>query len=327
MDSSCRSSAGESTSWLLAWNESRRNIPDKRWEISCDFSFIIGRFAWTKGKNIMEKRSFTLLASLILLLGLNGVQAQEKHSESFAWPEGKKAAVCLTYDDGLDCHLDVAAPALERHGFRGTFYVTGNSASLYSRTGEWRAMAIRGHELGNHTLFHPCHGSTYDWVKPEYDLDSYTLERLLSELFKANSLLKAVDGREERSFAYTCTNHSIKGISFVDEIRTLFPSARGGGEMPATMDQVDPHYAPSWGVEDPTGEELVGYVEQALEKGTMAVIMFHSVGGGYLNVSSEAHEHLLKYLEQHSDILWVDTFQNVMKHVSRERLPVQSSTE
>ena len=275
----------------------------------------------------MEKRSFTLLASLILLLGLNGVQAQEKHSESFVWPEEKKAAVCLTYDDGLDCHLDVAAPALERHGFRGTFYVTGNSASLYSRTGEWRAMAIRGHELGNHTLFHPCHGSTYDWVKPEYDLDSYTLERLLSELFTANSLLKAVDGREERSFAYTCTNHSIKGISFVDEIRTLFPSARGGGEIPATMDQVDPHYAPSWGVEDPTGEELVGYVERALEKGTMAVIMFHSVGGGYLNVSSEAHEHLLKYLEQHSDILWVDTFQNVMKYVSRELLPAQASTE
>ena len=275
----------------------------------------------------MEKGSFTLIACLGMVMGWHGLEAQDNQDESFAWPDGKKAAVCLTYDDGLDCHLDVAAPALERHGFRGTFYVTGNSVSLNSRTGDWRSMAARGHELGNHTLFHPCHGSTFDWVKPEYDLDSYTLERLMSELFTANSLLKAVDGREERSFAYTCTNHTIKGLSFVEEIRTLFPSARGGGEMPFSMDQVDTHYVPSWGVVDPTGQELIHYVEEALKRGTMAVIMFHSVGGGYLNVSSEAHEQLLEYLEEHGDILWVDTFQHVMKHVSNELLAAQTSIE
>jgi sialate O-acetylesterase len=50
----------------------------------------------------------------------------------------------------------------------------------------------------------------------------------------------------------------------------------------------------------------------------MAVFMFHSVGGGYLNVSSEAHEELLSFLEEHSLVLWVDTFQHVMEHVSNE---------
>jgi len=266
----------------------------------------------------MQKRRYQLLVILLLVLGPEGLKAQEKSSTGFVWPGGKKAAVCLTYDDGLDCHLDVAAPALERHGFRGTFYVTGNSSSLQSRTEEWRELAARGHELGNHTLFHPCHGSTYDWVKPEYDLDSYTLERLMSELYTANSLLKAVDGREERSFAYTCTHHTIQGVSFVEQVRTLFPSARGGGDMPASMDQVDPHYVPSWGVEDPSGEELIQYVKQAMERGTLAVIMFHSVGGGYLNVSSEAHEQLLEYLDQHRDIFWVEPFQQVMQHVSQQ---------
>jgi len=278
----------------------------------------MARFDQTKGKNFMHKRIIQLFVILLLMLGLQALQAQEKDSPGFAWPDGKKAAVCLTYDDGLDGHLDVAAPALERHGFRGTFYVTGNSSSLHSRTEEWRAMAARGHELGNHTLFHPCHGSTYDWVKPEYDLDSYTLERLMSELYTANSLLKAVDGREERSFAYTCTNHTIRGVSFIEQIRTLFPSARGGGEMPASMDQIDPHYVPSWGVEDPSGEELIAYVKQALERGTLAVIMFHSVGGGYLNVSSEAHEQLLEYLDRQRDTLWVAPFQQVMQHVSQQ---------
>ncbi len=266
----------------------------------------------------MKKLCLALTLTLILACVNSGLRAQEDPGSSFTWPNGKKAAVVLTYDDGLDCHLDVAAPALERHGFRGTFYVTGKSPSLYSRTNDWRAMAARGHELGNHTLFHPCHGSTYDWVLPEYDLDSYTLERLLSELYAANSLLKAVDGREERSFAYTCTNHSIQGVSFVDQIRDMFPSARGGGNMPASIAEIDTHYVPSWMVEDPSGEELIEYVEGALKKGSLAVLMFHSVGGGYLNVSREAHEDLLLYLEGQGEVLWVDTFQEVMQHVSLE---------
>ena len=263
----------------------------------------------------------SLALTCLILFFINGLQelmAQEARSQEFAWPHGKKAAVVLTYDDGLDCHLDVAAPALERHGFRGTFYVTGKSASLAARTDDWRDMAARGHELGNHTLFHPCHKKTYDWVKPEYDLDSYTLEQLLSELHVANSLLKAVDGKEERSFAYTCTNHTIEGVSFVDQMESLFPSARGEGPVPKSMGEVDLYYAPAWGVVDPTGEELIQYVEEALRHGTMAVIMFHSVGGGYLNVSAEAHEELLVYMEKRKDVLWVDTFQQVMKHVSQE---------
>jgi sialate O-acetylesterase len=248
---------------------------------------------------------------LILLLIPFHMSAQSQ----FLWPGGAKAAVCLTYDDGLDCHLDVAAPALEAHGFRGTFYATGNSPSLYHRLEEWRGMAARGHELGNHTLFHPCHAEGYDWVKPEYDLDRYTPAQLISELQTANSLLKAVDGLEERTFAYTCTHTTIAGISFVDSIRRMFPAARGGGALPENMRQIDLHDVPSWGVVDPTGDELIAYVDQALEHGTVGVFMFHSVGGGYLNVSAEAHDQLLEYLDRNRDRIWTDTFLNVMRYV------------
>jgi len=177
-------------------------------------------------------------------------------------------------------------------------------------------MAAKGHELGNHTLFHPCHGDRFDWVMPEYDLNSYTFHRLLAELQVANSLLKAVDGKTERSFAYTCTNTTITGVSFVDSIRGMFPAARGGGPVPERMDQVDIHNVPSWGVSDPTGEELIAYVEEALEKGTLAVFMFHSVGGGYLNVSAEAHEQLLEYLAQRRSEIWTAPFEEVMRVVS-----------
>jgi peptidoglycan/xylan/chitin deacetylase (PgdA/CDA1 family) len=243
------------------------------------------------------------------------MDAQNEPPSSFRWPDGKAAAVCLTYDDGIDCHLDLAAPALESHNMRGTFYCPGYSISLYERTDDWRSLAARGHELGNHTLFHPCDGERFHWVKPEYDLNNYTFEQVINELRTANSLLKALDGKEDRTFAYTCTDHSIKGVSFIDSIRHMFPAARGGGPIPESMDQLDIHYVPSWGVEDPTGEELIAYVEEAREKGTIAVFMFHSVGGGYLNVSAEAHEMLLSYLEEHKESIWTDTFLNVMEYV------------
>jgi peptidoglycan/xylan/chitin deacetylase (PgdA/CDA1 family) len=226
------------------------------------------------------------LSSLMILFFMNQLMAQAGGKEDFSWPDSKKAAVCLTYDDGLDCHLDVAIPALDQRHLKGTFYCTGYSPSLFERMEEWRDAASHGHELGNHTLFHPCHGDDFDWVKPEYDLNHYTFEQLRNELRTANSLLKAIDGQEERSFAYTCTNYTIDGVSFIDSIRAMFPSARGGGPPASNMKELDMYYVPSWGVEDPTGEELIAYVNEALEKGTMAVIMFHSVGGGYLNVSA-----------------------------------------
>ena len=89
---------------------------------------------------------------------------------------GKKFAVALTYDDGLNVHLDNAIPALNKYGLKGTFYIPGKS-TLATRMDEWREAAKKGHELGNHTIFHPCNGSSKgrEWVSKEQDLDNYTL--------------------------------------------------------------------------------------------------------------------------------------------------------
>ncbi|MCC5843850.1 MAG: hypothetical protein JJU05_06320 [Verrucomicrobia bacterium] len=59
---------------------------------------------------------------------------------------GRRAAVSLTYDDCMDCHLDLVAPALEARGFRGTFYTPVN-ATLMERMDEHmlpRFVAARG---------------------------------------------------------------------------------------------------------------------------------------------------------------------------------------
>ena len=79
--------------------------------------------------------------------------------------QGKKCAVVLTYDDAIDQQLDNAVPILDSLNLKATFYITAFSSSMQSRMGEWRKLAEHGHELGNHTLFHPCFGGPdRSWV-------------------------------------------------------------------------------------------------------------------------------------------------------------------
>ena len=241
------------------------------------------------------------------------------------WPGGARCAVVLTYDDGLDEHLDNAAPDLESHGFRGTFFAPGQSESLYLRTDQWRALAARGHELGNHSIFHPCiydHGEKkYDWLPPYAHLEDYSVDRLLDELVAANTLLKAIDGNSERTYGYTCSDTLAGNLSFVEDIEPMFVAARtGDNTVVPDMSTLDTYLVPSWCVVNPEFDELKAFVDKAAEMSTMAVFMFHGCGGGHrLDISRENHQKLLDYLAANPDKFYVDTFINTMKHVKAEK--------
>ena len=92
------------------------------------------------------------------------------HAQDKPW-NNKKCAVVLTYDDAMPNQLNYAIPLLDSFGLKGTFYLTGYSKAFGPRIKDWRKAAAKGHELGNHTLFHPCTGGPHgrEWVKPEYD--------------------------------------------------------------------------------------------------------------------------------------------------------------
>lgn len=258
----------------------------------------------------MFKVSITIVVLLCISVFANA---------QFVWPNGKKAAVVFTYDDALDCHLDVAVPQLDQFGLKGTFYCTGNSPSLNMRTEDWRNIAENGHELGNHTLFHPCDGEKFDWVKPEYDLNNYTVEQILAELKTANTLLKAIDGKTERTYGYTCSNYLAGGGDFSGEIEKMFEAGRCDGEVPFKMGGYNVFKTPSTAIIDETVEELIAHVEEAYDKGTIVVFMFHSVGGGYLNVGADEHRALLQYVKDHEAELYTGTFLEVMKYIKQNR--------
>lgn len=242
------------------------------------------------------------------------------------WPDGQRAAICLTYDDGFDNHLDIVANQLDSFGIKGTFFVPGHTSCLKDRINDWRKVAESGHELGNHTLFHPCDWLSIGMGRPygHGDLSQYSFEQLMMELETANTLLKAVDGKDKRTFAYTCGQFHVENFDFSDSLGQLFSAARAAGPIPENMTGFNVYKTSSWCVpEHSTAEKLISFAKEARGKGTIAIYMFHSVGGkpgfGWFNVESSEHLKLLEYLKENAEDYYCATFKEVTDYISNKQ--------
>jgi peptidoglycan/xylan/chitin deacetylase (PgdA/CDA1 family) len=243
---------------------------------------------------------------------------------TFAWPNGAKAAVSLAYDDALGSQLDIAIPALDKYGFKGSFYVPVDRSMLTERLAEWQAAAKGGHELGNHSMFHQCDASLpgREWVPPHQDLRKASVQQMHDQVMVSSKMLYAIDGKRERTYTAPCGDLEAADGNYINAIKDEFIAIKlvGKGVTPH-MIGLDPHAV---GVTAPTavtGKQLIAIVEEAAARGTMANITFHGVGGDYLSVSQEAHEELLAHLAKHPNVYWVDTFISIMKYVKSKQSP------
>ncbi|MEZ4901966.1 MAG: polysaccharide deacetylase family protein [Spirosomataceae bacterium] len=239
--------------------------------------------------------------------------------ESKPW-KGKKCAVVLTYDDALNVHLDHAIPLLDSLSLKGTFYIAGAFAGFKNRMKEWKQAANRGHELGNHTLFHPCDASLpgRSWVHPENDLSKYTFKRITDEIRLTNILLESVDGKKQRTFAFTCGDTKVEGRDFINDLKADLAGARAVRARMQSLEEIDPYDFDAYMINGQTGEELIDLVKQAQNNGKLLVFLFHGVGGEHsLNVSLPAHRALLRYLKDHEKDIYIDTMLGIAEHLKK----------
>jgi peptidoglycan-N-acetylglucosamine deacetylase len=243
------------------------------------------------------------MLTVLLLVFYSLTYAQDKA----VW-HNKRCAVVLTYDDALNVHLDNVVPILDSLGFKGTFYLSGIFPGFEKRINDWKLTAKNGHELGNHTLFHPCEGKApgREWVLPDYDLNIYTTKRIVDEIKMANALLEAMDGKTQRTFAYPCGDMKAGDSSYVDKIRKIFPGARGVEGKMQKLIEIDLYDIGSYMINGQPGEQLIALVREALKNNSLLVFLFHGVGGEHdINVSLDAHSKLLHFLKQNEKDIWV----------------------
>ncbi len=259
----------------------------------------------------------TRISSILLFLILQtNVFGQSKTD----W-NGKKCAVVLTYDDALNVHLDNAIPLLDSLLLRGTFYLSAYANGCKNRLTEWRRAAQNGHELGNHTLYHPCESKPdRPWLNPENDLKIYSLKRISEEIKMTNVLLEAIDGKVHRTFAYTCGDTTVGTDRqvFMNSLKKEFVAARGVFPSLSTIDKVNLYNVDTYPINGETGKQLIDLVKQAQEKNALLVFLFHGVGGEHgLNVSLEAHKELLYYLKAQEADIWVAPMVEVAEFIKK----------
>ena len=205
-----------------------------------------------------------------LLLSLNN------YAQTVGPWQGKKCAVVLTYDDAIDQHLDNAVPVLDSLGLKASFYITASSPSIQARMNEWKQLSADGHELGNHTLFHPCYGGPdRSWVKPEYDMRNYTVQRMIDETRMTNVFLQSLDGKTRRTFAYTCGDMKIGDSSFINPMKKDFVAARAVRNEMHPINQIDLYNVDCYVVNGESSAQLIGWVKKAMETHSLLVILFH----------------------------------------------------
>jgi peptidoglycan-N-acetylglucosamine deacetylase len=239
--------------------------------------------------------------------------------QKMIWPGHKKAVIVLTYDDALNSQLDVAIPQLDSAHLSGTFFLTGVMDKLTAS--KWKAVGAKGHELANHTLYHPCSPLQGDENTPV--IDTYTIKSLVCEIGTMNNFLNTIDNKTEHTYAYPCAETTVRGQSYVDSLRTsgLIKYARIGGDENAVITDfkaLDKLQVPSWGLEgNNTGKELIAFAEKVQTSGGLGIFMFHGVGSDYITTPVAAHRELIDYLEKNRDEIWVATFQQVMDYISK----------
>ena len=176
-------------------------------------------------------RFFSLLLPVLISLsyafgqGYDEGMAVDKTTD-FSWPEGKCMAISLTFDDARLSQIDKGIPVLNKHNVKGTFYLSPDR--MMERINGWKAAIQKGHEIGNHSLVHPCTGN-FLWSR-EKALESYSLIDMGKELDSASHSIEHHLGFKPVSFAYPCgqtyIGSGLQTQSYVPVISSRFHTGR-----------------------------------------------------------------------------------------------------
>ena len=243
------------------------------------------------------------------------------------WPDGCAGAVSLTFDDGMRSQLETAMPMLDEHGLQATFYVNPRSTpradDWLERLAPWREAARAGHEIGNHSLSHPCSRAFRD-VRDGHGLEDLTIEDIERDVLEAERRLRtAIPEQPDRTFCYPCYQSHVgagpRQQSYVPVIARHFVAARGKGEVANHPLTCDLHYLWSWPVERMSGAALVGLAERAAGQGRWAILTFHGIHQGHLSVADVDLRELCGFLARASERVWVASVVTVARRLATWR--------
>jgi peptidoglycan/xylan/chitin deacetylase (PgdA/CDA1 family) len=220
-----------------------------------------------------------LLLSLIFGTALTTSIAQSYEEDSnpvvkseFLWPDGKKMGLSLTFDDARFSQVEKGIPLLDKYNIKATFYVSPDA--MIQRIDDWKKAVKNGHEIGNHSIVHPCWGN-FDWAR-DTPIENYTLQSMHAELDSANKIIGNSLGITPSSYAYPC-GHTFIGKaketkSLVPLISSMFETGRTWlAEVPNDPVYCDMAQLSGMEMDGKSFEQIKDLIDNAKETGSWLV--------------------------------------------------------
>lgn len=262
-----------------------------------------------------EIKKFTLFVA-IMAISVNGLaqKVTQLHYTIAPWFNNKKAAVTLTFDDGIPGQYAVAVPLLDKYGFKGTFFMT--MAIVNSQHIDWKVIdkaAQEGHEIANHALTHP------HFIK--ISLDTIAMESVQANL-QMNKLLPS---QKMITHAYPFGEgggNTDKDRAIRATVASYFIGARATRNKPYAYNPYD--FAKTNDDYYNINSEMIAdsasmanfakNIDETIAVGGWFCPTYHGIHDGWIITPTAVFEKHLAELNDRKQSVWIAPFKNVIQY-------------
>lgn len=233
------------------------------------------------------------------------------------WYQWKTAAVVLTFDDWSLDHPDNAIPEMNTYDIKGTFFINGWA---FIEPAKLENAIFNGHEIANHTGLH-------------FKLTELTPEERNTQITGfQNEINTRLPNQRCITFSYLFGEGA--GVEEVESIvRATHIGARAviNQIWPYNFGGADYYRLPAMTIRNTTTlNDLKGWLNDAVTKKGLAIIMYHGVTGGPSDISIpfdqfQAH---MQELNDRKSTMWIATFRDMIKyHLQAEQAQLISTSQ
>ena len=246
---------------------------------------------------------------VFLLLWVSAANSFAAHTIT-PWPENRKGAVSLSFDDGCQSQVSLGVPALNARGLKGTFFliIDGITDGFSPPWNSWRDVANVGHEIGSHTVTHP-YLTTLSPTQVQYELEASKTE---------------IDAQVLQQ---KCLTFSYPFGDFNDAVQTVAGNtyiASRGIQCGLNSEPFDFLNVKACSPDD--GDDIYAQSDAAEQQGKWLVAFIHTLDGGidscWGSWEIDMFTTYLDYLQRKN--LWVGTFGAAVKYIKERSSAILS---
>ncbi|TFF36352.1 polysaccharide deacetylase family protein [Mucilaginibacter psychrotolerans] len=263
----------------------------------------------------MRLMRFCLVIAACLFTVTSIAQTAGKISYTIApWYGNKKAAVSLTFDDGIPGQYAVAVPLLDKYGFKGTFFMSVSIVNAQHISWQLiRDAAMEGHEIANHALTHP------HFIK-------IALDTIALECVESNKQMDAlIPSQRMITHAYPFGEgggNTDKDMAIRKTVAPYFIGARATQNKPYAYNtydfakiEDDYYNVNSQMISDSASMANFGKnIDETIAVGGWFCPTYHGIEDGWIITPGKVFAQHLVELEKRKDSVWIAPFKHVIQY-------------